>query len=315
MMSRPLALSILLALAAPAPPANAYVLWGASLTGDTHIFYIDVTAPLCALPPGVCGACTPGAVQDWVGATILAAQAWSDPLVAGANFRYVFGGFIAPSPTPPDYPPNVNVVTLGQACIGYPGNLTAGPGFFHTCMFADIPFDVSGSPPSPGLCFDLQGSTVHQLGHALGLAHSLVPGASMFTQSVNALEWRDLHPDDIAGVQAIYGPLAPNTPVLDYAGVPFTGATITIRLLNAVGGSAIAFDTSPGPAFIPGIGQVHVGLTPNLFVITKVAPNAFPMPIPPSPAIAGATYYMHALTFAPGVGLVASNPSRIHIPY
>ena len=304
------------ALAVPsiAGTGAAYDLWPFSLTGDTHPFYIDVTGALCSTPSDLCANCSGGTVQDWVEATILAAQAWSNPNVTDARFRFVFAGFIAPSSGTSTYPPDVNVVTFGASCIGYP----TGAGTFHTCMFADIPFDVSGAP---GLgCFDLEGSMVHQLGHALGLKHSNVLGASMSTTSPTAVEWRSLHADDIAGLRAIYDRLPANDPVVAYAGVPFTGRTIRVQLSNVTGPAVVGFDLDAGPKVLSPTETLHLGFSPTFFYRALLAPNWFALEIPADPNLAGTTFFMQASAFVGWNGINPSpfrfsNPSRITIPY
>jgi hypothetical protein len=309
-MGRLLLLALFVAALPGAARARGYDLHGTWLVPNTHVYFIDPTAPLCS-PATICANCGPGGVQDWIEATILAAQEWSDPLVTGADFRYVFGGFIFGSLSAPRYPANVSVVTLGISCVGYPSAIHN----FQTCMFADVPFDVSGSPPLG--CFDLQGSSVHQMGHALGLNHTTVPGASMYTLSVDAMDFRTIEPDDIQGVQAIYGPLPANVPVLDYQGVPFTGRTISLRLLNVAGIGWIGFDTDPGPTSPLGF-PIELGLTPDFFAVPTLTPATFPLAIPPFPSVAGLAVYAQALSFTlPGgvLTIQVSNPLRVVIPY
>ncbi|MBI4585561.1 MAG: matrixin family metalloprotease [Planctomycetes bacterium] len=54
--------------------------------------------------------------------------------------------------------------------------------------------------------YDLRGTATHEFGHALGLAHSPVAGATMVEFEVDrGLPFRTLHQDDIDGVEAIYG--------------------------------------------------------------------------------------------------------------
>jgi hypothetical protein len=55
--------------------------------------------------------------------------------------------------------------------------------------------------------WDLQGVACHEYGHALGLDHSTVPGATMHGSSPpdGGVGMRSIEADDIAGVQSIYG--------------------------------------------------------------------------------------------------------------
>jgi hypothetical protein len=59
---------------------------------------------------------------------------------------------------------------------------------------------------------------LHELGHALGLGHSTVSGSVM--EAFYGGQRRNLTADDIAGIQAIYGPVPePSTYVLMFAGL------------------------------------------------------------------------------------------------
>lgn len=53
---------------------------------------------------------------------------------------------------------------------------------------------------------DLSGVAVHEFGHALGLDHTSIQSATMFTSVVNTgVHLRTLHEDDVAGVEFLYG--------------------------------------------------------------------------------------------------------------
>jgi hypothetical protein len=78
--------------------------------------------------------------------------------------------------------------------------------------------------------WDLQGVMAHEYGHALGLAHSGIPGTTMWpTVSMGQTSWRSIESDDIAGVQCIYGVASPTKPRIT-ATVADPGAnTLTIH--------------------------------------------------------------------------------------
>ncbi|XP_022133613.1 metalloendoproteinase 1-like [Momordica charantia] len=72
-------------------------------------------------------------------------------------------------------------------------------GNFH--FDADDSFVVGAVADS----FDVETVSVHEIGHLLGLDHSLVQEAVMYEFIEPGATKRNLHPDDIAGIKALYG--------------------------------------------------------------------------------------------------------------
>jgi hypothetical protein len=77
-------------------------------------------------------------------------------------------------------------------------------------------YSTDGLPYDSFVTFDLEAVLTHEVGHLLGLEHSAIVGATMqprqgpvgLYSTPAALAPRTLTEDDIAGVRAIYGPLA-----------------------------------------------------------------------------------------------------------
>jgi len=95
--------------------------------------------------------------------------------------------------------------------------------------FCDDAFVFSDGPGSvPGSQFDYQSILCHEYGHVLGLGHSATGSATMFASiGPGSTAPRSIAPDDIAGVQAIYGVKSSSKPFIcstDATG----GTTLTI---------------------------------------------------------------------------------------
>ena len=82
--------------------------------------------------------------------------------------------------------------------------------------FIATPWVWNDGPGSiPGSHIDIQGILTHEYGHALGLDHTGVGNATMgATASGNGVADRSIAPDDIAGVQAVYGVASASKPVI-----------------------------------------------------------------------------------------------------
>ena len=123
--------------------------------------------------------------------------------------------------------PNGNV---HSALSGGDGNVlafTEGPvhdgwriRYYETWTWDDGPgTSISG--------YDLQGVATHEYGHALGLGHSEVSGATMRPMVIgNGVANRSIESDDVAGIQAIYGTASPSKPRI--TGVAVAGDVVTV---------------------------------------------------------------------------------------
>ena len=86
-------------------------------------------------------------------------------------------------------------------------------------------------PGNPGGGIDLQGVACHEYGHALGLGHTNVGGATMFPSiSGTGQAQRSIEADDIAGVQFIYGVKSGSKPTI--TNVVASGGQVSITGTN-----------------------------------------------------------------------------------
>lgn len=123
--------------------------------------------------------------------------------------------------------PFLDPATLAQTYYPPPNGLTAaGDSEINT-----------GITWSLGSGTDLYSGMLHEFGHALGLDHSLTPGAVMSATYGGVRT--GLTPDDVAGIQSIYGPRTPDAFQSSGQGVSFATAIDLTPRLDASGQASV----------------------------------------------------------------------------
>jgi hypothetical protein len=96
--------------------------------------------------------------------------------------------------------------------------------YYQTWLWQDGPGSVTSG-------IDLQGVACHEYGHALGLDHTNVGGATMFPSiSGTGQAQRSIEADDIAGVQFKYGVKVGTKPTI--SGLSVSGGNVTVNGSN-----------------------------------------------------------------------------------
>ncbi|MEQ1893449.1 MAG: matrixin family metalloprotease [Planctomycetota bacterium] len=96
--------------------------------------------------------------------------------------------------------------------------------------FCDSSFAFEDGPGTVGGRIDIQGIMTHEYGHALGLGHSAVNGATMFASYSGGTGARSIAADDISGILCVYGATSGTKPTI-VATVP-SGGSMTIYGTN-----------------------------------------------------------------------------------
>ena len=130
-------------------------------------------------------------------------------LQSGAGFQFSFAGQSSQATLAND---QLNLVVFRNASSGSAIATTYWWSSGSRIVDADIVFwdgafrFFSGTTGCSG-GFYIEDIAAHEFGHALGLGHSVSSDATMYfsTSSCNTAN-RSLHPDDIAGVRALYPP-------------------------------------------------------------------------------------------------------------
>ena len=175
---------------------NAYVLNNVSWSQRPVSYYVNATnldLPAAVIPP----------------ALAVGADAWSTQ--TNASFRFQYAG---PSTLTTNTNDGINVVMFRNASSGSAIATTYWWSSGGRIIDADIVFWDGGFTFFTGSSgcsngFYIEDIAAHEFGHALGLGHSTTLTATMYpsVSSCNTSN-RSLDADDIAGVQALYPPLA-----------------------------------------------------------------------------------------------------------
>jgi hypothetical protein len=149
----------------------------------------------------------------------------------GANFDPSFQGN-APSPGVIGNNIMAELGGCSGGVLAFTESFTNGAGWrmlFYQCWtWYDGPnTNFSGG----GGRYDLQGVGTHEYGHATGMGHSNVGGATMFPASVDGKIERSIEADDIAGIRANYGVASAATKPR-ITGLTWSGTVLTIEGLN-----------------------------------------------------------------------------------
>ncbi|HZL99661.1 MAG TPA: matrixin family metalloprotease [Planctomycetota bacterium] len=148
----------------------------------------------------------------------------------GANFDNTFQGLASSGGGT-----NGNVHSASPGLGGGLLAFTATPASDGWSIVYGDAWSWDDGPGAPGNgTADLQSVATHEIGHALGLGHSGVGGATMAAAIAgDGTNQRSLAADDIAGLQAIYGVASPAKPRIEaLSGSTDPGGLLSIHGLN-----------------------------------------------------------------------------------
>ncbi len=219
-------------------------------------------------------------------------QTGLDGLGSGqANFDFLYLGEV---PTAPNHnivmgvivPANENdrivhrisVNTIGAGVLAITFNPDQN-GWHIEFMPDQLWFDGPGNMPNGDPRFDIQGIVTHELGHALGLAHTSVLPATMFAGAnpgPASVELRSLHVDDQQGIQSIlpaYGSVSATKPrILAFQGILAAQQPLTVVGQNfgtGVGSNEVWFRDDAGdnqPRKVTGLSSAFSGTAITVIV-------------------------------------------------
>jgi len=229
-------------------PALAWQLAGASWAWQSTPVAVPVELWAASFDPALFG--PSGAVRD---ALLRAIDVWNTESLAPVTLTY--GGrtttdswasdgrfVVAQAPSP------ASGATLAVSQSWSIGSdlVDCDQRVYTTNGLGPIAWSTDADGASPGE-LDLSLTLLHELGHCLGLAHSADPNAVMYATVTTGRGYADrhLHPDDRAGVQAMYGAQPSGSPALALSGMLVAGNVATATVTGAVPGAQIRVVLGP----------------------------------------------------------------------
>ncbi|MGH7751337.1 MAG: matrixin family metalloprotease [Gemmatimonadales bacterium] len=160
--------------------------------------------------------------------------------------------------------------TLGATCTVVSGEQSGIPRVVEFDLQLNATIQWSDAPATPSGFYDLRSTMVHELGHALGLAHTSSSGAAMLPTLGKGTQQRAVTADDRNGVLALYGPDAPTSTPLAYRAL---GGMLARDIPTP---PATPSPTPPPGGFVTfsdGTHMVGVGIAPGTYR-TRLDPNS-----------------------------------------
>ena len=146
--------------------------------------------------------------------------------------------------------------------------------FQDPTVWHDGPGEITGG----GEQVDIQGIATHEFGHALGLGHSTVPGATMATLSTNHyIPMRSIEADDQAGIQYLYGVKAAGKPHITTYTLAAGSVTINGSDFDATNNEIWFTPAAPGgdgtPLTVTGVTSAAGGTTLSVTIPAAAGPG------------------------------------------